>query len=67
LYLLKTFEKLLLTDPIKRIIMDYVKTRELYQELGQIKKFEETPDFNRYKKEQKWNEKVKSKRTGEYH
>jgi hypothetical protein len=22
--------------------MDYVKTRELYQELGQLKKFEET-------------------------
>ena len=28
--------------------MDYVKTRELYQELGQIRKFEETADFNRY-------------------
>jgi hypothetical protein len=47
--------------------MDYVKTRELYQELGKIKKFEETADFNRYKKELKWYEDVKSKRTGEYY
>jgi hypothetical protein len=47
--------------------MDYERTRQLYEEIGQLKKFEETPDFNRYKKEQKWNEKVKSKRTGEYH
>jgi hypothetical protein len=38
--------------------MDYMKTRELYQELGQIKKFEETADFNRYKKELKWYEDV---------
>jgi hypothetical protein len=41
--------------------MDYNKTRELYQELGQIKKFEETADFNRYNKELKWYEDVKSK------
>jgi hypothetical protein len=47
--------------------MDYVMTRELYQELGQIKKFEETADFNRYKKELKWYEDVKSKKTGEYY
>lgn len=47
--------------------MDYVKTRELYQELGQLKKFEETTDFNRYNKELKWYENVKSKRTGEYY
>jgi hypothetical protein len=47
--------------------MDYVKNRELYQELGQIKKFEETADFNRYKKELKWYEDVKSKKTGEYY
>jgi hypothetical protein len=51
----------------KKAIMDYVKTRELYQELGQIKKFEETADFNRYKKELKWYEDVKSKRNGEYY
>jgi hypothetical protein len=47
--------------------MNYEKVRELYQELGQIKKFEETADFNRYKKELKWYEDVKSKRTGEYY
>jgi hypothetical protein len=47
--------------------MDYEKTRQLYQEIGQIKKFEETADFNRYKKELKWYENVKSKRTGEYY
>lgn len=46
--------------------MDYSKTRELYQELDQIKKFEETADFNRYKKELKWYD-VTSKRTGEYY
>ena len=47
--------------------MDLVKVRELYQELGQIKKFEETADFNRYKKELRWYEDVKSKKTGEYY
>ena len=49
------------------IIMDYEKTRQLYQEIDQIKKFEETADFNRYKKELKWFGNVKSKRTGEYY
>lgn len=47
--------------------MDYDKTVQLYEEIGQKKKFEETADFNRYNKEQKWYEKVKSKRTGEYY
>ena len=47
--------------------MDLVKTRELYQELGQIKKFEETADFNRYRKELRWYDDVRSKRTGEYY
>jgi hypothetical protein len=47
--------------------MDYNRTRELYQELGQLKKFEETADFNRYKKELKWYEDVKSNWTGEYY
>ena len=47
--------------------MDYNKTRELYQEIGQIKKFEETADFNRYKKELRWYDDVRSKRTGEYY
>jgi hypothetical protein len=47
--------------------MDYNKTRELYQEIDQLKKFKETPDYNRYMKEQKWFERVKSKNTGEYY
>jgi hypothetical protein len=50
-----------------KAIMDYEKTKALYQELGQIKKFDETADFIRYKKELKWYEDVKSKRTGEYY
>jgi hypothetical protein len=47
--------------------MNYEKVRELYQELGQIKKFEETADFTRYRKEQRWYEDVTSKRTKEYY
>ena len=31
------------------------------------KKFEQLPDYSRYKKEIDWNEKVKSPRTGEYY
>ena len=44
---------------------DYYGLRkdQRYQELGQLKKFEETADFNRYKKELKWYEDVKSKKT----
>ena len=40
--------------------MDYVKTEQLYEEIGQKKKFEETADYNRYRKEKKWFETVKS-------
>ena len=40
---------------------------QLYEEIGQKKKFEETADYNRYRKEKKWYENVKSKRTGEYY
>ena len=47
--------------------MDYVKTKQLYEEIGQIKSLEETADFSRYKKELKWYEDVKSKQTGEYY
>lgn len=47
--------------------MDYVKTEQLYEEIGQKKKFEETADYNRYRKEKKWFEAVKSPRTGEYY
>ena len=47
--------------------MDYVKTEQLYKEIGQKKKFEETADYNRYRKEKKWYDDVKSRRTGEYY
>jgi len=47
--------------------MDYDKTYLAYKNLGQAKKFEQLPDYNRYKKEIDWNEKVKSPRTGEYY
>jgi hypothetical protein len=46
--------------------MDYEQTSLIYRNFGQEKKFQEKPDYNRYKKEQSWYEKVKSKRTGEY-
>ena len=46
--------------------MDYVKTEQLYKEIGR-KKFKETADYNRYRKEQKWKTDVKSRRTGEYY
>ena len=46
--------------------MDYEQTALIYRNLGHEKKFQEKPDYNRYKKEQGWYEKVKSKRTGEY-
>ena len=46
--------------------MDFDKTEQLYEEIGQKKKFEETADYNRYRKEKKWFETVKSKRTGEF-
>lgn len=63
----KLFEKLLLTDSIKNIIMDYEKTIELYKNAGQIKKWENTPEYNSYRGEQAWYDKVKSKRTGEFY
>ena len=47
--------------------MDYEKTRQLYKEIDQLKKFEETADFNRYRKELRWYDDVRSKRTGEYY
>jgi hypothetical protein len=63
----KLFEKLLLTDSIKNIIMDYEKTIELYKNAGQIKKWENTPEYNSYRGGQAWYDKVKSKRTGEFY
>jgi hypothetical protein len=47
--------------------MDYQKTIELYKNAGQIKKWENTPEYNAYKGEQAWYDKVKSKRTGEFY
>src|SRR5262245_37827970 len=49
------------------IFMDYVHTYELYKRIDQAKKFETSPDFHRYKKEQKWLEIVKSARTGDFY
>jgi hypothetical protein len=60
-------ENLLRTPFLEKLDMDYIKTRQLYQEIGKIKAFEETADFNRYTKEQRWYENVKSKRSGEYY
>ena len=54
------------TGFIKKAIIDYEQTALIYRNLGHEKKFQEKPDYNRYKKEQSWYEKVKSKRTGEY-
>jgi hypothetical protein len=59
-------KRLKLNDFIKKAIMDYEQTYLTYKNLGQAKKFEQQPDYNRYKKEKAWYEKVKSKRTGEY-
>ena len=39
----------------------------MYEEIGQKKRFEETAEYNRYRKEKKWYEDVKSNRTGEYY
>ena len=47
--------------------MDFDKTYLAYKNLGQGKKFEQLPDYNRYKKEIDWFGKVKSPRTGEFY
>ena len=47
--------------------MDYEQTLQTYRNFGHEKKFQDKPDFNRYKKEQAWYDKVKSKRTGEFY
>ena len=44
-----------------------LKPSSCTRELGQKKKFEDTPDYNRYRKEKKWFEMVKSPRTGDYY
>jgi hypothetical protein len=47
--------------------MDYEKTVQLYEKAGQIKKWEDTPEYLSYKSEKAWREKVTSKRTGKYY
>jgi hypothetical protein len=47
--------------------MDYLTTYELYKRIGQAKRFENSPDFHQYNKMQRWLEKVKSKRTGDFY
>jgi hypothetical protein len=47
--------------------MDFERTALLYKEIDQAKKRDETPEKNRQNKENKWFEKVKSSRTGEYY
>jgi hypothetical protein len=44
--------------------MDFEQTYLTYKNLGQAKKFEQLPDYNRYKKEVGWFERVISPRTG---
>jgi hypothetical protein len=46
--------------------MDYEKTVQLYEKIGQIKRWEDTLEYLSYKDELAWYDKVKSKRTGEY-
>ena len=40
------------TGLIRKAIMDYEQTALIYRNFGQEKKFQEKPDYNRYKKEQ---------------
>jgi len=47
--------------------MDYNKTLQQYEQYGMAKKFEQLPEYSRYKKEIGFYEKVKSPRTGEYY
>jgi hypothetical protein len=46
--------------------MDYEKTYQGYKDLGMGKRFEQLPDYNQYVQEQKWKEKVRSQRTGDF-
>ena len=59
--------KLLRTDLIKNVIMDYQKSVELYEKAGQVKKWEDTPEYLSYKGEKTWYDKVTSKRTSEFY
>jgi hypothetical protein len=47
--------------------MDYQKTAELFEKAGQKKRWENTPEYNSYKGELAWYDKVKSKRTGSFY
>jgi hypothetical protein len=46
--------------------MDYSKTQELYQKAGQVKKWENIPEYLSYKGELAWLDKVRSKRNNEF-
>lgn len=59
--------KLLRTGLIKNVIMDCQKTVELYEKAGQVKKWEDTPEYLSYKGEKTWYDKVTSKRTSEFY
>ena len=43
--------KLLRTGLIENVILDYQKTVELYEKAGQVKKWEDTPEYLSYKGE----------------
>jgi hypothetical protein len=47
--------------------MDYDQTALMYQNISQSKQFEETPEYYCHLGEQKWIDKVKSKRSGDYY
>jgi hypothetical protein len=47
--------------------MDFEQTYLTFKNLGQGKKFENLPEYSRYKKELGWYEKVISPRTAEYY
>ena len=46
--------------------MDYERTVQLYEKAGQIKKWEDTPEYHSRKGELDWYDKVKSKRSGDF-
>jgi hypothetical protein len=68
-YSIPTFNpqvKLKRSQTHKLLSMDYEHTMQLYDQAKQKKQFLETAEYLDYKKELKWLETVKSKRTGEF-
>jgi hypothetical protein len=66
-YSIPTFNpqvKLKRSQTHKLLSMDYEHTMQLYDQAKQKKQFLETTEYLDYKKELKWLETVKSKRTG---